>query len=415
MPAIKLTDQFGLEVDVQPGQTSALLKYFQGVPALRFDNLDLSKMGGLTLDEPALQSLSTGLTFQNPVSLGEGAPAFGVAAGAHASIGIVQDAKLLPGQGDFTDAPRDACYVSFGIDASASADLSAAAGAVQFGVSPAAPVELVSYTRFPTKTGITLLQAAQQTIADFAVPMRASDLADLSAGQICRAAVSGKLRVSGTADLLATVNPLASAALPAPLPAVSVSAGGSATVGVSCDIVTAFAIVARKLDTGAVRLGWYHSGGTDVAVTAKVSEGISAGIGDIDLFSQVIGLISASPKVDLQELANAGLTQEQAADIQNAVKAAASRKLEIAVSGAFSAGEAHEAVFLYEIVPGALTAESRAAVDQALRGDISGLHARELPGVSCVRSVWDSVCKTGLELDVNLLGILNFRSISSLT
>ena len=415
MPTIKLTDQFGLDVDVQPGQTSALLKYFQQLPSLRFDNLDLSKIGGLTLDQPAIRSLSTGLSFQDPVNLGDGGPTFSVAAGAHASIGIVQDASLLPGQEDATETLQDACYVSFGIDASASADVSAGAGALQFGVSPSASVELASYTRFPAKTGVTLFQAVQQTVAAFAVPMRSTDLADLAAGQICRTAVTGKLTVSGAANLLATVNPLASVALPAPLPAVSVSAGGSASVGVSVGIATGFEIVARKLDTGAVRLGWYHRRGTDVAVTADVSEGISAGVGTTDLFSQVIGLISASPTVDLQELANAGLTPGQAADIQSAVKAAASRKLEIAVSGAFSAKDAHKAFFLYEIVPDALTAESRAAVDRALKGDISGLHAEGLPGVTCVRSVWDSVRKTGLELDVNLLGILNFRSIATLT
>ena len=75
MPNIKLTDQFGLDLDAEPAPTSALLKYFQQVPSLHLDSVDLSKVGGLTLDEPAIRSLGTGVTFESPVTLGEGAPA----------------------------------------------------------------------------------------------------------------------------------------------------------------------------------------------------------------------------------------------------------------------------------------------------------------------------------------------------
>ncbi|MDR3704015.1 MAG: hypothetical protein P4L56_30480, partial [Candidatus Sulfopaludibacter sp.] len=410
MTTIKLTDQFGLDLDAQPAESSALLKYFQQLPSLQITNLDLSKVGGLTLDQPALRSLTAGVCLSEPVSLGAGAPALLVAGGAHARLAVITDTDDLPGQDDSIKNPPDTCYVSFGMDASASADVSVTSGELTFGAMPASKVELVSYSRFPLKSGVTLAQAVQQTVAGFAIPASAADLADLPAGQIARVALTGELTVSGTANLLAVTNPLASASLPAPLPVVSVSAGGSATVGVSCEIETEFEIVARKLDSGAVRLGWYRKNGSSVTVTAAVSEGISAGFGTTDLFSQVIGLISADPKADLKELASAGVPKEQAEAIQSAVKACACRKLEIAVSSAFTVSDSKAATFLYEIVPAALTAESRTAVDQALRGDLTGLHATALPGVSCVRSIWDAVRKTSVVLNVNLLGILNYRS-----
>ena len=415
MPTITLTDRFGLDVDAQPAPTSALLKYFQQLPTLRLDTLDLGKLGGLTLDQPAIQSLSTGLSFQNPVSLGGGVPALSVAAGAHASLRIVSHADDLPGQDQTIESRPDTCYMALAIEATVSANLSATSGALKFGASPSTALEAVSYSRFPLKTGVTLLQALQQTVAGFSLPANSGDLGDLPAGQIASVAVNGKLELSGSVNLLAITNPLASASLPAPLPVVSVSAGGSATVGVSCQIEAAYEIVARKLDSGAVRLGWYLKNGAGVTVSAKVSEGLSAGFGTTDLFSQVVAAISADPQADLKELAAAGVPDSQAAAIQGAVKQATSRKLEIAVAGEISANGSQGATFLYEIVPAALTEGSRQAVDNALGGDLTGLHTPGLSGVSCLRSVWDNVQKGGLDLDVNLLGILNYGSVASLS
>ena len=414
MKTFKLTDQLGLDVDAQPAPGSPVLKYFQQLPSLKFDGLDFSKVGGLTLEKPAIRALSSGVSFKSPVSLGDGDSKLSVAAGAHGSIRIVCDADELPGRGEQAEPLGEARYVCFDIEATSSASFSATAGKLDFGASPSTRMELASYTRVPPNAGTTLLQALQQAVAGFSVPASAGDLADLPAGQIAKVAVSGKLALSGSADLFAAANPLAVANLPAPLPKVSVSAGASVTAGVSCEIAAEYEIVARKLESGAVRLGWYHKRATEVAVTAKASGGLSARLGGDDLFSQVVRAISADAKADLKELESAGVPDAQAADIQGAVKAAASRKLEIAVAAELSASDSHAATFLYEIVPGALTDESRNAVDRALRGDLSGLHSATLPGVSCVRSIWDNARKRGIELDVNLLGILNYRSIATL-
>lgn len=414
MAAIQISDQFGLNLDAQPADTSALLKYARQLPSLRLQNLDLKKMGGLTLDEPALTSLSTGISFQDPLNLGDGAPALTVAAGVAGSFKLIHDADDLPVHGDPIDLPPDTRYLAFGIEATASADLSVTTGSFIFGAAPSSKVEAVSYSRFSPANGIALIDAVRQTVGDFSLPLRSSDLAGLNPGQIARVAASGKLTVSGTANLLAITNPLLSASLPSPLPGVSLSAGGSVTIGISCDIFSDYEVVARKLDNGTVRLGWYRKAGTEFSVTARASEGISGNIGKSDILPQLLGAISGSPKVDLTELEGAGVSHEQASAIAEAVKAAASRKLEIAIAGELSATDSNAATFLYDIVPPALTGESQEAIDEALRGDLTKLHAPGLPGVTPVRSVWENVNKRSVELDVNVLGILNFRSITAL-
>jgi hypothetical protein len=411
MPTIKLTDQLGLDVEVQPAPMSALLKYASQLPSLRLDSLDLSKVGGLTLDQPAIRSLSTGVSLDQPIDLGADRPTLSVGGGAHASIQVIDDAGDLPAAADL---PPDACYVAFGMDASVSADVNATVAGVEFGASPSSTMELTSYSRF-AKNGPGLLDAIRQTVAAFAVPLRSADLEGLPAGQITQCTVSGTLELSGSVDLFATANPLAAASLPAPLPGVSVSAGGSANVGLSCEIEGEYEIVAHKLDTGNVRLAWRTKKATEVSVHATASEGLAVALGsDEDVFAQVVRLISADPQADVDELARAGVSEDQAAAIQAAVKAAAARKLEIAVGAELTAGVSDSTAFQYEIAPAALNAESRKAIDRALRGDLAPLHAKGLSGITCTRSAWDNVRKQGLEFDVNLLGFLNYRSIAKL-
>jgi hypothetical protein len=413
MSSIKLTDQFGIDISAQPAESSALWKYVQQLPALQLNSLDISKLGGLTLDDPALRSLSTGVTFQEPVSLG--GAALTVGAGVNGSISIVGDDHDLPGHEDAIELAKGACYVRFGIKATASAGVSATSGLLQFGAVPSAEVDLASLTPFAPAAGVSLLTAIQRTVSAFALPATCDDLAALEARQISQVGVTGKLTFSGTANLLAVVNPLASASLPAPLPAVSVSAGSSVTVGATCVIETEYEIVARKLENGSVRIGWYRKAGREITVQVAASEGITAGFGGTDVVAQLIGAISANPRADLEEWKSAAVPDSQADAIQAAIEAAVCRKLQIAVEAEFTAASSESAVFLYDIVPGSLNAESRAAIEQALRGDLTGLHAPDLAGVSAVRSVWDNLRKRELEMEVNLLGILNYRSVTSLS
>jgi hypothetical protein len=419
MATIKLTDELGLDANVKLAPFSSLLKYFQQLPALSASGGDLSKAAGLTLDSPALTLLNTGLSFDKSIPIGPGATAVSVAAGAHASLELILRTPAVVSLPDvYSDdigIPEGTCYFAFGVQASVGVAVGPVTGLLQFGVGPGENFVVKNYQSFPLRHDITLVDAVKQTVGNFLIPASADDLASIPDGCVTTVTGTGSLKLSATANLLAITNPLASATLPSPLPVLSVTAGGVAQVGASFQVKCTFQICARKTAPGRVRLGWYRKKASDVAVTATVSAGISAGFGTTDLFSTIIGVVSASAAADLDELGKANLPPDQVRAIENAVNAAVCRKLELALSTELFAAQDTDAAFLYDIDLAALTADSRQALDQALKGDLTGLHAAVLPGVTEVHSVWEKVHKNGIRFQVNLLGILNIGSISKLT
>lgn len=419
MATIQLTDDLGLDANVALAPFSALLKYFQQLPTLRLNSGDFSKAAGLALDQPALTSISSGLSFDKNVTAGPGTMAISVAAGVHASLELIQRTPAVTSlqdvySGDIAIA-AGTCYVAFSVQASVGVTDGSGTGMLQFGIGPGEAIEINNYQNFPLQQGVTLLDAVEETVGNFVIPASSEDLTSLPEGCVATVTGTGSLKLNGTANLLAVANPLASAALPASLPALSVTAGGSVQVGAALDLRCTFQVSARKTAPGHVRLGWYRQNASDFAVSATVSEGISAGFGTTDLFSSIIGVISGSATADLTELQNAGLAPAQIQAIQGAVKAAVNRKLELALSAEIGATESGSTMFLFDIDMSALTPDSRQAVDQALRGDLSGLHGGLLPGVTSVESVWEKARSNRIRLDVNLLGILNIGSISTLT
>lgn len=419
MATIQLTDDLGLDANIKPAPFSSLLKYFQQLQALRLSGGDLSKAAGLTLDQPALTALNTGLSFDKTVTVLPDGTAISILANAHGSLELILRTPAvisLPGisAGNVAIAPGT-CYVAFGIQASVGVSAASTAGLLQFGVSPDANIDIRNYQSFPLQHGITLLDAVKETVGDFVIPATSDDLTSLPDGCVAAVTGTGSLTLSGTANLLAITNPLASPELPAPLPSPSVTAGGSVEVGASVELKCTFQITAQKTAPGHLQLGWYRQQATDFAVNATVSEGISAGFGTTDLFSSIIAVISSSAKADLDELQKAGLPPDQVKAIQDAVRAAVDRKLELALSTEIGATELTSAMFQYDIELSALTPDSRQALDQALRGDLRGLHAGTLPGVTVLHSVWEKARSNRIRLEVNLLGILNIGAISTLT
>jgi len=420
MATIQLTDDLGLDADVTLAPFSALLKYFQQLPALRLTNADFSKAGGLTLDQPALTAVSSGLSFDKDVTAGPGATAISISAGAHGSLELIQRTPVVTTLQDVNsedvEIAAGTCYLAFGVQASVGVSGgTAGTGLLQFGVGPGETIDIRNYQSFPLQHGITLLDAVKETVGNFIIPASSDDLASVPEGCVATVTGTGSLKLSGTANLLAVTNPLASVALPEPLPALSVTAGGTVQVGATLVLRCTFQVCARNTAPGHVQLGWYRQSASDFAVDATVSESLSAGFGTTDLFSSLIGAISSSAAADLTELQNVGLSPARIQAIQGAVTAAVNRKLELALSAEIGATDSGSTMFLYDIDLSALTADSREALDQALRGDLSELHGSPLPGVTPVQSAWEKARSSRIRLDVNLLGILNFGSVSTLT
>jgi len=413
MANIQLTDNFALNEDVKLASFCSLLKYFQQIPAIRLNNGALSKMGGLTLDDPAVTSVSLGLSLDKKIPIGPDSTTVCITAEVDGSLELVRrtpTATSLPGGAEIAEGT---CAVGFCVQGTVGASVTAAPGMLQFGIAPQEKISLKCYQCFPVKT--TLLEAARQTIGNFIIPAAASDLESIPDGCITTVSGTGSLKLSVTANLWSATNPLASVSLPGPLPSVSFGAGGSVKVGASLQISCTFDVCARKAAPGHVRLDWSRNKSAAFDVSASVSEGVSASFGGTDLFSSVLSAISSDPAADINELQKAGLPKDQITAIQSAVQNAVARNLQLAVCAQLSTTESEGIAFQYDIELAALTPDSRRALDEALRGDLTALHAGALPGITEVQSVWSKAHKRGLQLQVNMLGILNYSSISSLT
>ena len=127
--------------------------------------------------------------------------------------------------------------------------------------------------------------------------------------------------------------------------------------------------------------------------------------------------ISSDPAVDKAELAAGGLSAAQIDAIESAVKSGVARQLEVSVGLALNALGTSEAAFLYEVDLDVLDAAGRLAVNVALDGDLGALTRREpqMPaGIRLIRSILTETSRRSRTLKVNLLGIYNFVSISTL-
>ena len=138
MATIALTDELGLDESVSVAPFSSLLKYFQQLPALHMSSGDLSKAGGLTLDQPALTALSGGLSFDKSVSIGPDATTISIPACAHGSLELILRTPAVVTlvdvySGDIGIA-EGTCYVAFGLQAALGVSVTAGAALLQFGV-----------------------------------------------------------------------------------------------------------------------------------------------------------------------------------------------------------------------------------------------------------------------------------------
>src|SRR5258708_5926061 len=154
MPAIKLSDGFALNADVQLAPFSALLRYVKSLPSL-IAGTDLSRIGGLTLSDPAVTSLRTGLSFSQPIEFGKGAPALTIQAGVQGSFSVISpspgnDMLFSPDPfGDNVKIPVGTCYFATEVNASAGANMSGSGGGFGFGIEPGVNVNIASYRSFP--------------------------------------------------------------------------------------------------------------------------------------------------------------------------------------------------------------------------------------------------------------------------
>jgi hypothetical protein len=413
MPSIPISNGVSVTADAQLAPWSVLAQYAQDFPKLVASGADLSRWKVLTLSDPAVTSLDTGLKLERPVPLGKGAPELILGGDAAVHFEVLTGSMFSPDvHGDNIAIPDGQCAVHLGITANAIAGVAMPSGSVTFGLDAVAGIAIDTYRCFPNVAPApTVLEALTQSLGELVIPFKPADTGTLPTGVVVTLGGSGSLTFSATANLLAMANPLASVALPAPLPGLAVKEGASVKIGAAWTIASEYQVRVHKVDANRVRLGWYRKHSSDFSVAASARAGVAAGTSSEDLFPRIIGVISPDAKAGAEDLKNASPAVTGA--IEDTVKKAINRKLEVAIAAEIGALKRDEAAFLYELDLAAMNDAARAALGQALRGDLTGF-AQPQAGVTEVRSILKKAQASRFTIKVNLLGIFNFASISRL-
>src|SRR5271165_4688753 len=88
MPTIQLTDDLGLNVNVQTDILSWLAKYAANLSKISFSNQNLKSLADLSLANPSITSLHAGLNLVQPVDIGSGSAALHLNAGLSGGMDI---------------------------------------------------------------------------------------------------------------------------------------------------------------------------------------------------------------------------------------------------------------------------------------------------------------------------------------
>ena len=428
MPDIQLTDQLGLDIDIKPSPTSALVKYFKDLPKLIVEGKPLKNIAGLTLADPAITTFRTGLDVAEPVPIGLANVQLALNAGVTGALGIFVPAPNPAGKPDTLfsadefgeDVPvaQTERYVSIEFTVTVGPSIAAAVSDSIFGFAASSSVSITNYRKFSiAPKPPTILDAIKESLSNFQLLGGLDDLTAMAQDSVIALSGTGSLQFSATANLLTAVNPLAAADLPSLIP-LQLNEGPSVSIGASFTLTGRYQIRVHKTGPNTIRLGYFREHGSQFDITADASAGVSLDLGTTDLFAKLVSAISPNAAADLAELKAAKIDDQTASAIRQTVKASIQRSLEVALSFELGGSSSSSAAFLYEIDLAALDESGRKAIQHALHGNLTDLVAQEdaLPiGITAKKSIFTNLRQRTHSLKINLLGIYNFLSVSQLT
>ena len=398
MPDISITDDLGkpLEaVKIDLSQPSSLVSYARSQLLHLVVAPDFVALQGKTLSEAAPQPIQFQATLGNGFQLGITTP----------------DITLTPKVQAVLRA--DAAHAGLEVTGSLGFGVSGAAGDLTFCLDAKSGVT-IGFVKAFTGAAVepTLGGAVGQMLSGFAIAASVADLGLLHEGDVGTVSGQGNLKLTGGFTIAVPVNPLASVALPLNAGSIDVRDGVMAGVSASITISGAYQIRACGLGGGAIGLRFVKQKGATLRTDFTASASASVTFGGTDLLAGLLGAISKS---DADPKLTAGLTEAEAKTFNAALQEGVDHSLQAALDLALSTAAEDDALFEYEIQPGALDAASTAAVNGALRGDLTALSALESPaGVTLRSSVLTRMRSKGVTLKVNLLGIVNLISVSKL-
>jgi hypothetical protein len=207
--------------------------------------------------------------------------------------------------------------------------------------------------------------------------------------------------------------------------AITVQDGAMAGLTVSFTIAGSYQIRLRRLDTNTVELSFLKQKGTTLTTDLAASAGIAVKKNDTgtDLIGRWLGAID--PKTDNSGLLQGGLTEDEAQTLSDAIKSSIDHSLQASLDDSLSLVRDDQAAFQYLVDVNVAQRDpvSSAAVQRALKGDLSNLTALEsgikadgtiAAGIKMISSVFSTSLKKEVSFKINLLGLLNVSSLSDL-
>ena len=416
MSTVKLTDNFGLILDVSPGPASVFSKYLKNPSDIVGVLRNPAAIAGLQVGKDPFGSQSIGVCFTDTVKLGSSGLELTINPQMVGTIAINKGKALFDADSDpFRDSisiPSNQAFVSIGLKAEVDVGLSEKPGDLQFGFTSGTSVAFTDYRLFALTDQIA--PAIKTVIENFVIPGDLEDIESMPQGSVAAVEGTGSLTFTAQANLLSVVNPLATLGTAAVKTALSVQEGGSITIGAKYILAGEYQVRVERLDGRKFRLGYEkkRSSEFDVSVVAQV--GVTANAGGFDLIKGVLQAVSSDAVPDKDTFQKAGLGDDQISVIAAAVKTGVERSLQFCIGAELDSLDETSTAFSYEINLDALDANGQKAVNDALSGDLSGLETTTPAGVKPLKSIFSTLKQGKKILKVNLLGIYNYASVTTL-
>ena len=429
MADIEVTDQLDKPVQVikiDLAHPSSLVKYLK-TEILHLAVLpDFMARKDAVLSQAAPKPIQFQAKAKHEFQLGDAKPEIDLTPAAQAAIRVNASPATNLYDGDPFRAPAKVPdhtgYVSAAFQGSLDLGVSGSDGDLTFGFDKTTTVSLEYLKAFPLGAGEPELgDALGQTLACYVIPADLSDLNALGVNDIAAVSGQGSLKVSGGVSVTASPNPLASVDLPLGAGTVAVKAGVAAGLTASFTITGSYQMRARRKDADTIELSFFRESGTTLKADLSLSAGVTAKLGGTDLIASILGAISKDPAGDKKLLAD--LRPVEIKTLTGAIKDGLNHSLQACLDVILNAATDDQAAFQYDIRPAQLSPDASVAIHQALKGDLSLLTAMEgdmqtagalAPGVTMLNSVLSETRKRGAVLKINLLGILNYLTLSEL-
>lgn len=416
MSTIKLTDNFGLVIDVSPSALSIFSKYLKSPDAIAGLLRNAKSIVNLQVGQDPFQSQSVGLSFAKPVDLGTTGVELTINPQALATLAIKKGDFLFDAADDpFRDkipVPANQGFVSAAMEAKLDVSLGNKMGDLQFGFTSGTDMVFTNYRIF----GLTdqIVPSIETLLKNFVLPGDLQDADSMAAGSVATVEGTGSLKFSAKANLLSAINPLATAGASVVQGPLTLKEGASLEVSATYTLAGAYQVRVQRMTDRKFRLGYQRKRGSefDVSVTADI--GVSAMAGGFDVIKALLQSVSADPVPDKDVFQQGGLTDDQISTIATAIKTGIERSLELSLRGELDSLDSVSTAFSYEIDLDVLDAGGRQAVHDAFDGDLTGLEGSPMAGIKPLKSIFSTLKQGKRILRVNLLGIFNYASVTTL-